>query len=48
MRTAEERGRAAEESFQRSLAATDPVTSAIFGRIAADEVEHVEFAARQA
>jgi len=48
MKTAEERGRAAEESFQKSLAATDPVTAAIFGRIAADEVEHVAFAAQQA
>jgi uncharacterized ferritin-like protein (DUF455 family) len=46
MRTAEERGRAAEESFQRSLLNVDPVTAAIFGRIAADEVEHVAFAAR--
>jgi uncharacterized ferritin-like protein (DUF455 family) len=46
MKTAEERGRAAEESFQRSLAGVDPVTAAIFGRIAADEVEHVAFAAR--
>lgn len=48
MKTAEERGRAAEESFQRSLASVDPVTAAIFGTIAADEVEHVAFAARAA
>ncbi len=48
MKTAEERGRAAEESFARSLAGIDPVTAAIFERIAADEIEHVAFAARQA
>ena len=41
MRTAEERGRAAEESFQRSLAQRDPVTSALFGKIADDETEHI-------
>jgi uncharacterized ferritin-like protein (DUF455 family) len=41
MRTAEERGRAAEESFRVSLARRDPVTSAIFGRIAEDEVRHI-------
>ncbi|HXT00070.1 MAG TPA: ferritin-like domain-containing protein [Elusimicrobiota bacterium] len=41
MRTAEERGRAAEESFRRSLAQRDPVTSALFGAIADDEAEHI-------
>ena len=41
MRTAEERGRAAEESFRRKLADRDPVTSAIFGKIADDETEHI-------
>jgi hypothetical protein len=41
MRTAEERGRAAEESFRRSLAQRDPVTSALFGKIADDEAEHI-------
>ncbi|MFI5363049.1 MAG: DUF455 family protein [Elusimicrobiota bacterium] len=41
MRTAEERGRAAEESFRRSLAQRDPVTAAIFGKIADDEAEHI-------
>jgi len=48
MKTAEERGRAAEESFAKSLAERDPVTAALFARIAADETEHVAFAARQA
>ncbi len=41
MRTAEERGRAAEESFRRSLAQRDPVTAALFGKIADDEAEHI-------
>ena len=41
MRTAEERGRAAEESFRRSLAERDPVTAALFGKIADDEAEHI-------
>jgi uncharacterized ferritin-like protein (DUF455 family) len=41
MRTAEERGRAAEESFRRQLAGRDPVTAALFGRIADDEAEHI-------
>ena len=41
MRTAEERGRAAEESFRRQLLERDPVTSAIFGKIADDEAEHI-------
>lgn len=41
MRRAEERGRAAELSFQRSLAQSDPVTAALFARIAADEERHI-------
>jgi len=41
MRTAEERGRAAEESFRHSLAHRDPVTAALFGKIADDEAEHI-------
>jgi uncharacterized ferritin-like protein (DUF455 family) len=45
MRTAEERGRAAEESFRRQFARRDPVTAAIFGRIADDEAEHIALAA---
>jgi uncharacterized ferritin-like protein (DUF455 family) len=48
MKTAEERGRAAEESFARSLAERDPVTAALFARIAADEAEHVAFAESEA
>lgn len=46
MRVAEERGRAAEESFRRQLVHRDPVTSAIFGKIADDEVEHIALADR--
>ena len=46
MKTAEERGRAAEESFRRQFAERDPVTSAIFGKIADDETEHIALAAR--
>ena len=41
MREAESRGKAAEESFRLSLAERDPVTAAIFGRIADDEAEHL-------
>ena len=46
MRTAEERGRAAEESFRRQFAERDPVTAALFGKIADDEAEHIALAAR--
>ncbi len=46
MREAEARGQAAEESFRRSLAERDPVTAAIFGRIADDEAEHLALADR--
>lgn len=48
MRTAEERGRAAEESFRRLLADRDPVTSALFGKIADDEGEHIALGDRAA
>ncbi|MBI3288633.1 MAG: DUF455 family protein [Elusimicrobia bacterium] len=48
MREAEARGRAAEESFRRSLSDRDPVTAAIFGRIADDEAEHLALADRLA
>lgn len=46
MRDAEARGQAAEESFRKSLAQRDPVTAAIFGRIADDEAEHLALADR--
>jgi len=48
MREAEARGKAAEESFRRSLADRDPVTAAIFGRIADDEAAHLAMADRLA
>ena len=38
---AEERGKAAEESFRLALASRDPVTADIFGRIAAEEEGHI-------
>lgn len=44
MRSAEERGKTAEESFRRSLAQRDPVTAELFGRIADDEAEHLRSA----
>ena len=43
-RAAEERGKTAEESFRRNLAARDPVTADLFGRIADDEAEHLRVA----
>ena len=46
MKTAEERGRAAEESFRRRLAATDPATAALFGKIADDEAGHIALGER--
>lgn len=48
MREAEARGKAAEESFRKSLAEKDPVTAAIFGKIADDEAAHLAFADRLA
>ena len=48
MREAEARGKAAEEGFRLSLAERDPVTSAIFGRIADDEAEHLALGDRLA
>lgn len=48
MRDAEARGQAAEESFRKSLAQRDPVTAALFGRIADDEAEHLAVADRLA
>ena len=41
MTRAEERGKAAEESFRLSLASRDPATAEIFGRIAAEEEQHI-------
>lgn len=41
MKRAEERGRAAELSFQAALARRDPQTAALFARIAADEERHI-------
>lgn len=41
MALAEQRGKAAEESFRRALAQRDPRTSDIFAKIAAEEVGHL-------
>lgn len=46
MREAERRGQAAEESFEKSLRESDPVTAEIFRKIAADEAEHLAVADR--
>jgi uncharacterized ferritin-like protein (DUF455 family) len=43
MVSAEERGKAAEESFCRSLETKDPITAEIFGRIAVEEEHHIGF-----
>ncbi|MBI3566315.1 MAG: DUF455 family protein [Elusimicrobia bacterium] len=48
MKTAEERGKAAEESFRVTFARRDPVTAAIFGTIADDEAEHIALGAKAA
>ena len=45
MGRSEERGRAAELSFQRKLSATDPATAAMFAEIAKDEERHIALAA---
>ncbi len=41
MASAEERGRRAGERFEEAMATVDPVSSAIFGKIAEEEVEHI-------
>lgn len=44
MATAEERGRKAGVRFAEALSKRDPATGQIFGRIALEEVEHIELA----
>jgi len=44
MAGAEERGRRAGERFFESLRDKDPVTAEIFGKIAEEEIEHIELA----
>jgi len=46
MASAEERGRRAGERFHQALLERDPVSAAIFGRIAGEEVEHIALAAK--
>jgi uncharacterized ferritin-like protein (DUF455 family) len=44
MANAEERGRIAGEQFEETLRKIDPVTAALFGRIAAEERHHIQLA----
>jgi uncharacterized ferritin-like protein (DUF455 family) len=46
MASAEDRGRIAGERFYASLKTTDPVSAEIFRKIAEEEIEHIELAAR--
>lgn len=46
MASAEDRGRRAGERFQQAMAEVDPVSAEIFGKIAAEEVEHIALAER--
>ena len=46
MANAEERGRRAGERFHAALLDKDPVTAQIFGKIAEEEVSHIELAQR--
>ncbi len=44
MASAEERGRRAGERFHQALLKKDPITAGIFGKIAEEEVSHIELA----
>ncbi len=44
MAGAEERGRRAGERFHEQLSVKDPITAQIFGKIAEEEIEHIELA----
>lgn len=46
MASAEERGRKAGARFHEALAAIDPTSSKVFGKIAEEEVEHIRLADR--
>lgn len=46
MRRAEERGKAAEESFAGRLAASDPESASMFAEIAGEEAAHIAVAER--
>lgn len=46
MASAEERGRKAGARFHQALFGTDPITARIFGKIAEEEVAHIELAYR--
>ncbi|HTL10943.1 MAG TPA: ferritin-like domain-containing protein [Bdellovibrionota bacterium] len=46
MAAAEERGRVAGERFREGIRAVDPVTAELFGKIAEEEISHIELAKR--
>jgi uncharacterized ferritin-like protein (DUF455 family) len=46
MASAEERGRKAGVRFHKAMLKHDPVTAQIFGKIAEEEVEHIQLAIR--
>jgi len=46
MASAEERGRQAGERFHQALLSIDPITAAIFGKIAEEEVAHIALASQ--
>ncbi len=46
MANAEDRGRIAGERFQKGLAQIDPISAEIFGKIAEEEIAHIELAFR--
>ena len=46
MSNAEERGRIAGERFRKEMAAVDSVTADLFGKIAEEEIEHIQLAGR--
>lgn len=46
MASAENRGRQAGERFYRALQEIDPISANIFGKIAAEEIEHIRLAER--
>ena len=46
MASSEERGRVAGVRFEEALRAVDPITAAIFGTIAEEEIEHIRLAER--
>ena len=46
MASAEDRGRQAGERFHQAMISMDPISAELFGKIAAEEVEHIRLAQR--